>query len=144
MFFIGDITYPHIDQNGISGKLTKNELTSPNNNFFGNGRTKLVYDSFWPQGPPELRKKCLGWFSQLTRPPRTDLRFFAIFSRISSWAADPRKTEFLDFRVRKKCSKIDFFKMFWIFQKIWNLSSILICLHLAYSQYIKNACPRNA
>ena len=79
MFFIGDITYPHIDQNGISGKLTKNELTSPNNNFFGNGRTKLVYDSFWQQGPPKLKKIGLGRFSQLVRPLWTDLRFFEDF-----------------------------------------------------------------
>ena len=69
MFFIGDITYPHIDQNGISGKLTKNELTSPNNNFFGNGRTKLVYDSFWPQGPPELRKNVWDGFPNLPGLP---------------------------------------------------------------------------
>ena len=57
------------------------------------------------------------------------------FSRISRWTTDPRKTEFLDFRVRKKCSKIDFFKMFWIFQKIWNLSSFLVHLHRASLQF---------
>ena len=138
MFSIGDVTYPQIDQNGISGKSAKNVPSSQKHNFFENGRTGLIYDSFWPQGPPKLRKKSLGWFPQLTRPPRADLRFFAIFLRISSSGVDPRKTEFLDYWVRKKCSKIDFFKMIWNFPKIWYFSSILVYLHRAYSQWIKN------
>ena len=128
MFFSYDVTYPQIDQNAISRKSAKNAPTSQKYNFIENGRTRLVYDSFWPQGPPRLQKIGLGWFPQLARPPRTDLRFFSIFSEISRWAVEPRKTEFLDFRVRKKCSKIDFFKMFWNSQKIWYLSSILVKL----------------
>ena len=93
---------------------------------------------FWPQGPPKLQKIGLGWFPQLTRPPRADLRIFRIFLEISRCTPNPRKTEFLDFRVRKKCSKIYFFNFFWNFQKIWYFSSILVYLHRAYSQRIKN------
>ena len=45
-FFCRDMTYPHIDQNGISGKSAKNAPTSRAHNFFKNGRTRLVYASF--------------------------------------------------------------------------------------------------
>ena len=91
MFPLGDVTYPQIDQNAISGKSAKNGPTSQKHNFFENGRTRLVYDSFWPQRPPKLQKIGLGWFPQLARPPRADLRFFSIFSEISFWATGPRK-----------------------------------------------------
>ena len=132
-FFSRDVTYPHTDQNSISEKSAKNAPTSPKHNFIGNGRTRLVYDSFWPQGPPKLQKIGLGWFPQLTRPPRINLRFFSIFSRIPTSTSDPQKTEFLDLRVRKKCSKIDFFQVSYFSQKIQYLSSILVYLHRAYS-----------
>ena len=35
-FFPRDMTYPHIDQNGISGKSVKNAPTSRPHNFFKN------------------------------------------------------------------------------------------------------------
>ena len=40
------------------------------------------------------KKIGLGWFPQLVRPLRADLRFFSTFSRISIWAAYPRKQIF--------------------------------------------------
>ena len=52
-----DVTYPRIDHNGIFGKSAKNAPTSQQHNFFENGRTKLAYDPFWPQGPHKLQKK---------------------------------------------------------------------------------------
>ena len=140
-FFSRDVTYPHTDQNGISDKSAKNAPTSPKDNFFENGRVRLVYDSFWPQGPPKLQKIGLGRFPQLVRPPWADLQISRIFLEISTSATDPRKTEFLDFRVRKKCSKNNFFKICLKFPKIWYLSSILVYLHRAYSQQIKNNNP---
>ena len=78
------MTYPHIDQNGISGKSVKNAPTSRPHNFFKNGRMKLVYDSFWSQEPPKLQKTGLGWVPQLARPRRVDLRFFSIFRKFRS------------------------------------------------------------
>ena len=45
-FFEGGILHSQIDQNAISGKSAKNALTSQKQNFFENGRTRLVYDSF--------------------------------------------------------------------------------------------------
>ena len=122
MFFSCDITYPHIDQNGISGKSAKNGPTSQKHNFFENGRTRLVYDSLWPQGPPKLQKIGLGWFLQLIRPPRADWQFFLDFFRNFDLGHGSSKTEFLDFRVRKKCSKIYFFKISFIFQKYDTLA----------------------
>ena len=89
------MAYPHIDQNGISGKSAKNGTTLRAPNFFKNGRTRLVYDSFLSQGPPNLQKTGLGRFPQLARPLRADLRIFSIFSEISIWAADSQKTIFL-------------------------------------------------
>ena len=91
MFPLGDVTYPQIDQNAISGKSAKYAPTSQKHNFFENGPLRLVYDLFWPQGPPKLRKIGLGWIPQLTRPLRTDSRFFSIFSRISFWTTGPPK-----------------------------------------------------
>ena len=45
-FSLGDVTYAQIDQNAISGKSARNTLISQKHNFFENGRTRLVYDSF--------------------------------------------------------------------------------------------------
>ena len=134
LIFWADGPYPHIDQNVISGKSTKNAPTSRAPNFFKNGRTRLVYDSFWSHGPPKLQKTCLGWFPQLARPQRADLRIFSIFSEISIWAAATQKVIFFDFRVRKNDRKLLFFQIFFIFQKIWNFSSRMVYLHRAYSQ----------
>ncbi len=88
-----------IDQNAISGNSAENSPTSRPHNFFRNGRTRLVYDSFWPQG--QVKKICLGWFPQLVRPLRADLRIFSIFSKISPWTADPQKQIFRTFESEK-------------------------------------------
>ena len=46
MFFPCDIMILQIDQNVTSGKSVKNAPTSQNQKIIGNGRTRLVYDSF--------------------------------------------------------------------------------------------------
>ena len=81
------------------------------------------------------KKIGLGWFPRLTRPPRTDSRFFRIFSRISSWATDPRKpiswTSESEKNVRKlifsKCfefsKKYETWAPFW-YVYIWHTPSI--------------------
>ena len=117
MFFSRDITDPQIDQSEISKKSAKNDPTSQKYNFFANGRTRLVYDSFWPQGPPKLRKKCLGWFPPFVSHPRTDLRFFSDFSRNSSWDVDPRKQIFQPVESEKNVRKWFFSKCFETFKK---------------------------
>ena len=120
MFSIGDVTYPHIDQNGISGKSTKNGLTSPKHNFFGNGRTKLVYDSFWQQGPPKLQK---NWFGEVSPTYPTSPDRFAIFLGF-----------FGNFEVGRRSSKNRVLglpspkKMFenWFFQNVLKFSKNMI------------------
>ena len=110
-FFCRDMTYPHIDQNGISGKSAKNAPTSRPHNFVKNGRTRLVYDSFWSQGPPKLQKTGLGWFPQLARPLRADLRIFPIFSKISPGQPISKKVIFLTSESEKMIEN-DFFQIF--------------------------------
>ena len=122
MFSLGDVTYPQIDQNGISGKSAKNDLTSPKHNFIGNGRTRLVYDLFWPQGPPKLQKIGLGWFPQLTRSPRADLRIFRIFLEISRCTPNPRKPSSWTSESEKNVWKLIFSKIFWNFKKYDTLA----------------------
>ena len=109
-------------QNWISWKSTKNTPTSGPRNFFKNGRTRLVYDSFWSQGPPKLQKTGLGWFPQLARPLWTDLRIFSIFSEISIWAAATQKVIFW-LQSPKKWSKINFFFKFFEFSKKYDTSA---------------------
>ena len=72
-----------IDQNAISGNSAENSPFSRPHNFFRNGRTRLVYDSFWPQGPLKVQKISLGSIPQYPRPPEVDLRIFSIFPKIS-------------------------------------------------------------
>ncbi len=117
MFFSRDITDTQIDQNEISKKSARNGPTSQKHNFIENGRTRLVYDSFWPQGPPKLQKIGLGWFPPFVRHPRTDLRFFSDFSRNSSWDVDPRKQIFQPVESEKNVRKWFFSKCFETFKK---------------------------
>ena len=84
MFPFGDGPHPHLEQNAIFGNSTKNGPTSRPHNFFKNGRTRLVYASFWSQGPPKLQKTGLGWFPRLARPLRPDLRNSRFF-----WKSGP-------------------------------------------------------
>ena len=117
MFFSRDITYTQIDQNEISKKSARNGPTSQKHNFIENRRARLVYDSFWPQGPPKLQKIGLGWFPPFVRHPRTDLRFFSDFSRILSWDVDPRKQIFQPVESEKNVRKLIFSKCFETFKK---------------------------
>ena len=135
MFFSRDITDPQIDQSEISKKSAKNDPTSPKHNFIVNGRTRLIYDSFWPQGPPKLKKIGLGWFPQLIRPYRPDLWFFSDFSRISSCAADPQKPISWTSESEKNVRKLIFFQISYFSQKLWYFSSILVYLLRMYYQY---------
>ena len=79
-----------------------------------------------------LNSKKLVWdgfhnFPDLYEPICDFSRFFRGFR-----ARPQRKTEFLDLRVRKKCSKINFFQVSYFSHKIRYLSSILVYLHRAY------------
>ena len=125
---------------GFPGNQPKNAPTSPKHNFFENGRTRLVYDSFWPQRPPKLQKMGLWWIPQLVRPPRADLRFSRFFENFDLGRGSS-ETDFSTYRLSKKCSKIDFFQVSYFFQKIQYLSSILVCSHRSYSQPIGNNNP---
>jgi hypothetical protein len=118
-FFSWDITYPQNDQNEVSGKSAKNDPTSQQHNFFENGRTRLLYDSFWSQGLPKLKKIGLGWFPQTTRPPRADSRFSDFFSGISRRAADPISKEK-------------------VFATLWNLRSPFFYIILGAPRSNKN------
>ena len=138
MFFSRDITDTQIDQNEISKKSARNGPTSQKYNFIENGRTRLVYDSFWPQGPPKLQKIGLGWFPPFVRHPRTDLRFFSDFSRISSWDVGPRKQIFQPVESEKNVRKLIFFQISHFSQKLWYFSSILVYSHRSYSQYSRS------
>ena len=111
--FPSAMSHIHIStKNGISGKSAEYGQTSQKNNFFENGRMRLVYDSFWPQGPPKLQKIGLGWFPQLTRPPRPDSWFFRIFSEISKWVADLQKPISWASESEKNVRKLIFSKCF--------------------------------
>ena len=87
-----------------------------------NGRARLVYDSFWSQGPPRLQKIGLGWFLQLARPLRADLRNFPNkkFGNFT-WAADIKKKWFFWLQSPKKWSKINLFSNFFDFSKNMEL-----------------------
>ena len=87
MFFPCDIMILQIDQNVTSGKSVKNAPTSQNQKIFKNGRTRLVYASFWPHGPPRVQRTGLGWIPQLVRPPEADSWFFR---EISTEAHKPK------------------------------------------------------
>ena len=60
----------------------------------------------------DSKKTGLGWFPQLARPPRADLRFFSIFSEISIWAAATQKVIFLTSESEKMIANYFFFKFF--------------------------------
>jgi len=134
MFPLGDVTYPQIDQNAVSGKSPKNGPTSQKHNFFGNGRTGLVYDSFWPQGPPELKKIGLGWFPQLTRPPRTDSRFFLNFFEDFDLDLGSSKNRVLGLPSPKKMFEN------WCFQNVLKFSKNMI-LKLHFGTFTSVVLP---
>ena len=137
-FSLGDVTYPHTDQNGISDKSAKNAPTSPKTNFFENGRVRLVYDSFWPQGPPKLQKIGLGWFPPFVRHPRTDLRFFSDFSRISSWDVGPRKQIFQPVESEKNVRNF-IFSIFMNFLKNYDTLAPFWYIHIDRTPNIRGA-----
>ena len=68
------------------------------------------------------QKTGLGWFPQLARPLRADLRIFSIFSEISVWNTDPQKPIFLSFESEKNVRKLFFSKIFW-FSKNYAISA---------------------
>ena len=92
-----------------------------------------ICDSFWPQRPPKVQKIGLGWFPQLVRPPRADLRKFSIFFENFVLCGRSSKINFLNFRVRNFFSKIIFHNICQFSLKLWYFSSILVYSHRAYS-----------
>ena len=60
-------TLSKIFKHAVSRKSAKSGPTSKLYKIMNNGRTRPVYDSFWPQGPPKVQKK-LVWVDSATYP----------------------------------------------------------------------------